>query len=55
MLATGYVTVRCPACQADVELPAAPTQKDRGRTITLSVDLQPATDHILTHASAEAP
>ena len=49
MAAAGPVTITCPACRQPIELPVRLTS-ERGRPVaTLAVDLQPATDHALTH------
>jgi hypothetical protein len=47
------VTVTCPACRQPVELPTRMTSERDSLTATLSVDLQPATEHALTHAKPE--
>lgn len=55
MAGAGPVTVVCPACRQPVELPTrlTPDQDDR-LTVRLNVDLQPATDHALTHAEPDS-
>ena len=57
MATAGPVTITCPACRQPIELPTRLTLEPTAEqpTATLAVDLQPATDHALTHAATEAP
>jgi hypothetical protein len=49
MASTGPATIVCPACRQPIELPTRLISEQGSRTATLAVDLQPATDHALTH------
>jgi len=55
MASAGPVTITCPACRQPVELPTRLTSERGNLVATLAVDLQPATDHALTHTPTEAP
>lgn len=50
MANAGPVTVICPACRQPIELPTRLTSERGEHVATLTVDLQPATDHALTHS-----
>lgn len=49
-------TIRCPACQDEIELPIeARTARSGPAALTVTVDTRPIREHVQTHETTGAP